>query len=60
LRVSATNKRGLLSLLLLLGLFFDPGTQFPGNEKKYAMQYKNIQKLSWFIIIIVIIINDFV
>jgi len=25
----------------LLALFFDPGTQFSGNEKNYAMQYKN-------------------
>ena len=29
-----------MCLLLLLLLFFDPGTQFPGNEKNYAMQYK--------------------
>jgi len=27
--------------------------------KKYAMQYKNVQKLSWFIIIIIIIIFVF-
>jgi len=31
----------------LLLLFFDPSTQFPGNEKKYAMQYKKVQKSSW-------------
>jgi len=29
---------------LLLLLFFDPGTQFPGYEKNYAMQYKKVQK----------------
>jgi len=23
------------------------GTQFPGNEKNYAMQYKKVQKSSW-------------
>jgi len=22
--------------------YFDPGTQFPGNEKDYAMQYKKV------------------
>jgi len=27
--------------------YFDPGTQFPGNEKNYAMQYKKVQKSSW-------------
>ena len=26
-------------------IFFDPGTQFPGNEKKYAMQYKKSTKI---------------
>jgi len=31
-------------LLLLLLLFFDPGTQFPRKEKNYAMQYKKVQK----------------
>ena len=30
----------------VLLLFFDPGTQFPGN-KKYAMQYRKVQKSSW-------------
>jgi len=35
----------LLMLLLLLLLFFDPGTQFPGNEKNYAMQYKKSTKI---------------
>jgi len=57
---------------LLLLLFFDPGTQFPGNEKNYAMQYKKVQKSSWnkhyssfsftkqscIIIIIIIIIDE--
>jgi len=28
-------------------VFFDPGTQFPGNEKNYTMQYKKVQKSSW-------------
>jgi len=39
----------LLLLLLFFILFFDPGTQFPGNEKKlrYAMQYRKVQKSSW-------------
>jgi len=27
--------------------FLNPGTQFPGNEKNYAMQYKKVQKSSW-------------
>ena len=27
-------------------LFFDPGTQFPGNENNYAMQYRKVQKKS--------------
>ena len=26
---------------------FDPRTQFPGNEKNYAMQCKKVQKSSW-------------
>jgi len=37
--------RGQLITLLLF--FFDPGTQFPGNEKNCAMQYKKVQKSSW-------------
>ena len=28
-------------------IIFDPGTQFPGNEKKHARQYKKVQKSSW-------------
>jgi len=28
-------------------IIFDPGTQFPGIEKNYAMQYKKVQKSSW-------------
>ena len=27
--------------------FLDPGTQFPGNEKNYAKQYRKVQKSSW-------------
>ena len=42
------NKKAALSNFihchLLLLLFFDPGTQFPGYEKNYAMQYKKVQK----------------
>ena len=33
-------KQICLLLLLLLLLLFDTGTQFPGNEKNYALQYK--------------------
>jgi len=33
-------------LLLLLLLFLTP-VLFPGNEKKYVMQYKKVQKSSW-------------
>jgi len=32
---------------ILLLLLFDPGTQFAGNEKNYAMQYKKVQKSGW-------------
>jgi len=46
----------LLLLLLFICLFFDPGTQFPGNEKNYAMQYQKVQKSSWNEPIIIIII----
>ena len=42
------NKKAAISNFihchLLLLLFFDPGTQFPGYEKNYAMQYKKVQK----------------
>jgi len=34
-------------LFYFILFFFDPGTQFPGNEKNYAMQYKKVQKSSW-------------
>jgi len=30
---------------ILLLLLFDPGTQFAGNEKNYAMQYKKSTKI---------------
>jgi len=32
---------------LFIIIFFDPGTQFPGMKKNYAMQYKQVQKSSW-------------
>jgi len=28
-------------------IILKPGTRFPGNEKKYAMQYKKVHKSSW-------------
>jgi len=31
---------GDVETALLLFFFLDPGTQFPWNEKNYAMQYK--------------------
>jgi len=34
-------------LLYYYYFLFDPGTQFPGNEKNYAVQYKKVQKSSW-------------
>jgi len=43
----AGGKRTRLDIIVLLLLFCDPGTQFPGNEKNYAMQYKKAQKSSW-------------
>jgi len=33
--------------LLLLLLFFDPGTQFLGNEKITLCNTKKVQKSSW-------------
>jgi len=33
--------------LIIIIIFLDSGTQFPGNEKNYDMQYKKVQKLSW-------------
>jgi len=37
----------LFYLLIYYYYFFDSGTQFPGNEKNYAMQYKKYKKSSW-------------
>jgi len=36
-----------MNVIIILLIFFDPGTQFQGNEKKYPMQYKKVQKSSW-------------
>jgi len=30
-----------------LFIIFNPDTQFPGNEKNYAVQYNKVQKSSW-------------
>jgi len=42
------NRRTLLLLLfiiiIIIIIIFSPVTQFPGNEKNYAMQYKKVQK----------------
>jgi len=32
---------------IIIIIIFYPGSQFPGNEKNYAMQYKKVQKSSW-------------
>jgi len=32
---------GLFLLFITIIIFFDPGTQFPGNEKKLRYKYKN-------------------
>jgi len=36
--------------------FYDPGTQFPGNKKNYAMQYKKVQKikLEWILLLLLL------
>jgi len=34
-------------IIVIITNFFDPDTQFPVNEKNYAMQYKKVQKSSW-------------
>jgi len=43
----AGGKRTRLDIIVLLLLFCDPGTQFPGNEKKlrYAIQKRTKIKL---------------
>ena len=33
-------------IIIIIINFFGPGTQFPGNEKNYAMQYRKVQKSS--------------
>jgi len=45
----------LLLLLLYYHYFFDPGTQLPGNEKNYAMQYKKYKSQAKIFIILFII-----
>ena len=40
-------KATCMNVIIILLIFFDPGTQFQGNEKKYPMQYKKVQKSSW-------------
>jgi len=32
----------IIIIFIILFYFFDPGTQFPGNEKNYATQYKKV------------------
>ena len=46
---------GAIQMRLLLSLFFDPGTQLPGNEKNYAMQYKKYKSQAKIFIILLII-----
>jgi len=38
--------------------YFDPGTQFPGDEKNYAMQYKKSTKikLEWTLLLLLLLI----
>jgi len=36
--------------------FFNPGTQFPGNEKNYAMQYKKVPNQAGMNHIVIIIL----
>jgi len=33
-------------VVVIIIIFFDPGTQFPGNEE-ITLQYKKVQKSSW-------------
>jgi len=33
--------------LLIIIIFFDPGSQFPGNKKITLCNTKKVQKLSW-------------
>jgi len=43
-----TNERAMNWVhLFYYYYYFDPCTQFPGNEKNHAMQYKKVQKSSW-------------
>jgi len=37
-------------------VFFNPGTQFPGNEKNYAMQYKKVPNQAGMNHIVIIIL----
>jgi len=41
----AVGKKTRLNIIVLLLVFCDPGTQFPGNEKNYAIQYKKSTKI---------------
>ena len=45
LQPNVTKQRHRYYYLFYFILFFDPGTQFPGNEKNYAMQYKKSTKI---------------
>ena len=38
---------GVIQIRLLLLLLLYSGTQFPGKEKKYAMQLQKVQKSTW-------------
>ena len=37
----------MMMIIIIIIFLFDLGTQLPRNEKKYAMQYKKVQKSSW-------------
>jgi len=37
----------IIIIIIILVLFFDPGYSIPRQWKKYAMQYKKVQKSSW-------------
>ena len=34
-------------IIIIIIIFFDPGTQFPGNEKITLCNTKKVQKSSW-------------
>ena len=46
-RQAPLKLRPYAAIQICLLLLFYPDTQFPGNEKNYAMQYRKVQKSSW-------------